>query len=151
MPIRFQHIAIAWFMFCFCAYSENPVFRAESQLFVSINQVRRANGLSPLRWDQSLAIAARRHAEMMARHRSAQHAFKDEPGLSARARQAGAHFGWLSENVIEGPSPEYIHTQFMRSPAHRANIMDRDMDSIGVGVAEHDGQLFAVEDFSQSR
>jgi uncharacterized protein YkwD len=39
----------------------------------------------------------------------------------------------------------------MRSPPHRANILDRDMDSIGVGVVERDRQFFAVEDFSQAR
>jgi uncharacterized protein YkwD len=39
----------------------------------------------------------------------------------------------------------------MKSPLHRANILDKDMDSIGVGVVEQGGQLFAVEDFSQVR
>jgi uncharacterized protein YkwD len=39
----------------------------------------------------------------------------------------------------------------MKSPPHRANILDKDMDSIGVGVVERGGQLFAVEDFSQAR
>jgi uncharacterized protein YkwD len=39
----------------------------------------------------------------------------------------------------------------MKSPPHRANILDRDMDSIGIGVVEQAGQLFAVEDFTQAR
>jgi uncharacterized protein YkwD len=39
----------------------------------------------------------------------------------------------------------------MKSPPHRANILDRDMDSIGIGVVEQRGQLFAVEDLSQAR
>jgi len=39
----------------------------------------------------------------------------------------------------------------MKSPPHRANILDRDMDSIGVGVVEQGGQFFAVEEFSQAR
>jgi uncharacterized protein YkwD len=85
----------------------------------------------------------------MAEHRSAQHAFGGEPGLSARVKQAGSHFSWLSENVAQGPTSEFIHTQFMRSPNHRANILDMDMNSIGVGVVEQRGQLFAVEDFAQ--
>ena len=74
-----------------------------------------------------------------------------EPTLSARAKQAGARFSWLSENVTQGPTPGFIHSQFMKSPPHRANIVDTDMDSIGVGVVEQGGQLFAVEDFSQAR
>jgi uncharacterized protein YkwD len=39
----------------------------------------------------------------------------------------------------------------LRSPNHRANILDSDMDSIGVGVADRGGQLFAVEDFSKAK
>ena len=138
-------------MLCWPAYSQTPMVRSERELFAAVNQARRAQGLAPLRWDESLAAAARRHAEAMAEHGSAQHGFEGEPSLSARVKQAGAHFSWLSENVIQGPSPEFIHTQFMKSPPHRANILDRDMDSIGVGVVEQGRQLFAVEDFSQAR
>ena len=148
---RLAAVAMVGIMLCWSAYGEMPVLRVERELFASVNQARRAQGLSPLRWDESLATAARRHAEVMAEHRSAQHGFEGEPSLSARVKQAGVHFSWLAENVIQGPSPEFIHEQFMKSPPHRANILDRDIDSIGVGVVEQGGQLFAVEDFSQAR
>jgi uncharacterized protein YkwD len=148
---RLAEVAVVSIMLCWSASSQTAVLRAERELFAAVNQARRAQGLAPLRWDESLAIAARRHAEVMAEHRSAQHGFEGEPSLSARVKQAGAHFGWLSENVTRGPTPEFIHTQFMKSPPHRANILDRDMDSTGVGVVEQSGQLFAVEDFSQAR
>jgi uncharacterized protein YkwD len=148
---RLAGAAMVGIMLCWSAYGETAVLRAERELFASVNQARRAQGLSPLRWNESLAAAARRHAEVMADRGSAQHEFEGEPGLSARVKLAGAHFSWLSENVTQGPSLEFIHTQFMKSLPHRANILDRDMDSIGVGVVEHGGQLFAVEDFSQAR
>ncbi|MGA2202893.1 MAG: CAP domain-containing protein [Terriglobales bacterium] len=144
-------MAMVGIMLCWPAYGQTPTLRVERELFAAVNQARRAQGLTPLRWDESLAAAARRHAEAMAEHGSAQHGFEGEPSLSARVKQAGAHFSWLSENVIQGPSPEFIHTQFMKSPPHRANILDRDMDSIGVGVVEQGTQLFVVEDFSQAR
>jgi len=143
--------AMVAIMLCWPAYSQTASLRGERALFASVNQARRAQGLSPLRWDESLATAARRHAEAMAEHGSAQHGFEGEPSLSARVKQTGARFTWLAENVTQGPSPEFIHEQFMKSPPHRANILDRDMDSIGVGVVERGGQLFAVEDFTQAR
>jgi len=87
----------------------------------------------------------------MAQHGMAQHGFEGEPGLSARVKEMGAHFTWLSENVTQGPTASFIHSQFMSSPNHRSNVLDRDMDSIGIGVVERGGQLFAVEDFSQAR
>ena len=124
---------------------------AERELFAAVNQARRNQGLAPLRWDESLAVAARRHAAAMAEHRSAEHGFEGEPSLAVRVKQAGAHFVWLSENVTQGPKPDFIHTQFMKSPNHRANILDGDMNSIGVGVVEQGGQLFAVEDFADLR
>ncbi len=149
---RLAALAMVGIMLCWPAYGETPVSsRTERELFASVNQARRAQGLAPLRWNDSLAAAARRHAEVMAKRGSAQHGFEGEPSLSARAKQAGAHFSWLSENVTQGPTTEFIHSQFMKSPPHRANILDIDMDSIGVGVVEKGGQLFAVEDFSQAR
>jgi uncharacterized protein YkwD len=149
--IRTRLMAMVGIVICWSAYGQTSVSRAERELFTSVNQARRAQGLGPLRWDERLAAAARRHAEVMAERGSAQHGFEGEPSLSARAKQAGAHFHWLSENVTRGPTPRFIHSQFMNSPPHRANILDRDMDSIGVGVVERRGQLFAVEDLSQAR
>jgi uncharacterized protein YkwD len=146
---RMAVVAIAGIMVYGFANAQSPAVRTERNLLAAVNQARRNQGLAPLRWDESLAAAARRHAAVMAEHRSAQHAFGGEPGLSARVKQAGAHFSWLSENVSQGPTSDFIHTQFMRSPSHRANILDMDMNSIGVGVVEQAGQLFAVEDFAQ--
>jgi len=141
-------VGMVGIMLCWSAYSQTSFLRAERELFASINQARRAQGFAPLRWDETLATAARRHAEAMAERGSVQHGFEGEPGLSARVKQAGARFSWLAENVAQGPTPQFIHVQFMKSPPHRANILDRDMDSIGIGVVEQRGQLFAVEDIS---
>jgi uncharacterized protein YkwD len=133
---------------CASAHAESTS-QAEQELFASVNQARRAQGLPALKWDDSLATAARRHAAQMAAHGEAQHQFEGEPNLSTRAKQAGAHFGWLSENVIVGVSAEAVHNEFMNSANHRANILDKDMDSVGIGVLEHGGKLFVVEDFAQ--
>jgi uncharacterized protein YkwD len=148
---RLVTLAVMGAVLCCLAYSQTTVSRAERELFAAVNQARWAQGLQSLRWDESLAAAARRHATVMAERGSAQHGFEGEPSLSARVKQAGGRFTWLSENVTQGPTPEFIHVQFMKSPPHRANILDRDMDSIGIGVVEEHGQLFAVEDLSQAR
>jgi uncharacterized protein YkwD len=148
---RLSALGMVGIMLCWSAYGESVVSQAERELFASINQARRSQGLRALRWDDSLAAAARRHAEVMAQRGTAQHGFDGEPSLSARVKQTGARFAWLSENVTQGPTAQFIHTQFMKSPPHRANILDTDMDSIGVGIVERNGQLFTVEDFSQAR
>jgi uncharacterized protein YkwD len=137
--------------FCGAAYGETSASRVERELLALVNQARRAYGLTPLRWNEALATAAHRHAEVMAERGSAQHDFAGEPGLPARVKRAGASFHWLSENVAQGSSPQLIHAQFMKSAKHYANILDRDMDSIGIGVVERRRQWFVVEDFSQAR
>lgn len=133
------------------AQSRSSSTESELRLLESVNHVRKEQGLPGLHWNNELAAAARKHASVMAQHGAAEHGFPGEPGLAARATQAGAKFSWLSENVCEGTRVEAIEEQFMNSPKHRANILDSDMDSVGIGVVERDGQLFAVEDFAKAK
>src|SRR6202140_4470501 len=117
-------------------------------LFGSANHERVAHGLAPLKWSATLAGAARHHALRMAARNTLSHQLPGEPGMAGRASQAGARFSSLAENVAEGPSTESIHQQWMNSPTHRANLLDPQLDSVGIAVAERNGVLFAVEDFS---
>jgi len=124
---------------------------AEQELFHAVNQERRAHGLPPLQWDEALANAARAHAQRMAQQGTVTHQLPGEHNLLTRARADGAHFSWISENVDEGPNAKGIHQSFVRSPRHYGNMLDSDMDSIGIGIAERNGQTYAVEDFSKGR
>ena len=124
---------------------------AERQLLNAVNQERKARGLPTLQPDEALATAARAHAQRMAEQGTISHQLRGEPNLLSRVRAAGAHFTWLAENVDEGPNGTAIHQSFMKSPQHRANILDPDMDSAGIGIAERNGQMFAVEDFSKAK
>jgi hypothetical protein len=105
-------------------------------------------GLAPLKWSDALAEAARQHALRMAQQNTLSHQLPGEPPLTDRASRAGARFQILAENVAEGPSAQTIHQMWMHSPPHRANLLDRQLDSVGIAVAVRNGTLFAVEDFS---
>jgi hypothetical protein len=117
-------------------------------LFESANHERAARGLAPLKWSDALATAARQHASRMAVQNTLSHQLPGEPGMAERASRAGARFSSLAENVAEGRGAENIHQQWMKSPPHRANLLDPELDSVGIAVAEGHGVLFAVEDFS---
>ena len=123
----------------------------ERDLFDYANHERSAQGLPALRWDNALANAAQKHAAIMAQQGSLSHQFPGESSLPSRAAHSGVRFVWLAENVAQGPSAQLIHAEWVKSPNHRANLLDRDMDSIGIAVAERDGQWFAVEDFSKAK
>ena len=131
--------------------AQNKTTSLERELFNATNRERLAHGVPALQWSDSLAVAARNHASEMANKDALSHQFKGEPSLPSRVKQTGARFVWLSENVALGPSPSVIHTEFVKSPPHRANILDADMNRMGVGVVERNGQLFAVEDFSKAK
>ena len=126
------------------ALAQQKTSDAERQLLNSVNQERKAHGLSPLKYDEALATAARAHAQRMAEQGTISHQLPGEPNLLTRARAAGAHFSWIAENVDEGPNAAAIHQSFMKSPQHRANILDPDMDSAGIGVADRNGQLLSL-------
>jgi len=120
----------------------------EQFLFDSANRERIAQHLPPLKWDNALADAARQHAALMAKEEDLSHQLPGEPALDRRASQAGARFSRVGENIAMGPEASPIHTGWMHSPGHRANILDVHFTALGVGVAEDGRALYAVEDFS---
>ena len=109
---------------------------AERLLFDSANRERAALHLQPLTWDESLAKAARLHAVRMAQQKRLEHQLRGEPALDQRAAQAAAHFSKIGENIAVGPRPSTIHTGWMHSPPHRANILDPQFTVLGVGVVQ---------------
>jgi hypothetical protein len=121
---------------------------SEQALLQSANRERESRGLAPLKWSDSLADAARQHAQLLAQENTLSHQFPGELGLAERTKRAGARFSSVAENIAEGPSAEVIHRLWMNSPPHRANLLDPRLDSVGIAVTDRNGTLFAVQDFS---
>lgn len=123
---------------------------AEQYLFSAANAERAERGLQPLRWDQTLYRAAQRHAGEMAARESISHQYPGELDLAGRGRAAGARFTVIAENVAEAWSAPEIHDAWMRSPGHRANLLDPRVNSVGISVLRRGNELYAVEDFDRS-
>jgi hypothetical protein len=107
---------------------------AEGDLLSRINASRSAAGLPAVSTHSDLVPDARNHsAEMMAAGR-----------IYHTSNLAGVASGWeaLAENVGAGPSVDSLHSAFMNSAGHRANILG-DYNYVGVGVAS-DGDLLWV-------
>jgi hypothetical protein len=123
----------------------------EQALFQLANQTRAAHNLPPLQWDNAIASAARTHDQRMIREPGPpEHQYPGEPDLTARGAQAGAHFTTIAENLARGADPKQIHQTWMNSPTHRANLLDPNLNAIGIAVIDSMGSLNAVEDFSHS-
>lgn len=119
------------------------------QLFALANQTRSRMGRGSLEWDQSLADAAMKHCQRMAVEGPLSHRYNGELDLTARAAQAGAHFSLIEENIAIGPYPATIHQEWMNSQGHRENLLNPDIDRIGVAVISARGVLYAVADYSK--
>ena len=128
-----------------------PVGSPEQTLLQLANQSRAAHNLAPLKWDSSLARAAHAHLQWVVRNSSdLQHQYPGEPDLVTRGANAGARFGTISENIAgHGPTAASLHQIWMTTPTHRANLLDPNLNVVGIAVVENQGLFFAVEDFAR--
>jgi uncharacterized protein YkwD len=123
---------------------------SERELFDLLNHERSANNLPELKWDDALFKAARQHALLMLDLNMLEHQLPNEPGLEERLTNAGARFTYIAENIAVGKDSATIHSGWMHSPGHRANILSPRITAVGIAVVRGAGGLYAVEDFCQS-
>ena len=142
--------AIVVFITSCSVYAQSEVSTAERALFDALNRERAAQGLPALHWDAALAAAAREHASQMAQRNVLSHQLPGEPQVQDRATKAGARFTTIAENIAVAPNSATIHSAWMQSPHHRENILDPELNGVGIGVVKGNDGLFAVQDFSQA-
>jgi uncharacterized protein YkwD len=111
-----------------------------------VNRERAAHGERPLRANARLARAAQAHARSMAVYDYFEHVSPSGLTPLARMRAVGyissSHVGYeVGENIawatLALATPRAIVAAWMRSPGHRANILDRRYRETGVGVSPH--------------
>jgi uncharacterized protein YkwD len=124
----------------------------EQALLQLANQARAAHNLPALQWDDSLAKAAHFHLQWVMRNSGELlHQYPGEPDLVTRGANAGAHFATIAENIGgRGTNPPALQQVWMSTPTHRANLLDPNLNAVGIAVAENQGQFFAVEDFGRT-
>lgn len=120
------------------------------QLFALANQARARAGVRPLVWDAALTEAALKHCQRMVEEGPIAHRYDGEPGLADRTAAAGAHFSEIEENVAVGPYADAIQEEWMNSPGHRENLLNPNVDHVGIAVVGARGVLYAVADYSRA-
>jgi uncharacterized protein YkwD len=104
------------------------------------NQTRAERGLGRLCVHPALTRAARSHSlEMIERDYMSHNSYNGE-SVDARLRRFGYDWGTYGENVAWGSagsyaSPETRFKAWMKSPGHRANILNGNFREIGIGTA----------------
>ncbi|MEU3310145.1 CAP domain-containing protein [Nocardiopsis sp. NPDC055551] len=101
-----------------------------------VNSERSANGCEPVHVDDRLTAAAQEHSDDMAARDYMAHQSPDGEGPGERANRHG-YDSWGAENVAKGQqSAEQVMDAWMNSEGHRANILNCDLQAIGVGEAD---------------
>ncbi len=122
----------------------------ESEEFALTNQARVSSGLPALQCDLALADVARAHSEDMARRNFFSHTNPEgEQPWDRMRRQGIADFSTAGENIAYGySSPSEVHSVWMNSSGHRANILSRNYTHIGVGAYNDNGTLYWTQVFA---
>ena len=112
------------------------------------NYQRAKHNCAPLRTDSRLVRASRNHSAWMARTGSFGHTGAGGSSFVARERAAG-YTAPLSENIAWGyRSGADVVNAWMRSPGHRANILNCRARAVGVGaVYSANGTPYYTQDF----
>jgi len=105
-------------------------------MFERLNRDRKAQGLSPLRFDERLSDIARHHSADMRDHHFFEHESPRSGSVDNRLDAAGYAFLTARENLSEAPDIERSEEGLLHSPPHYANIMSTDVTHVGVGIVE---------------
>ena len=127
------------------------------EVLVQINNLRSANGLTPLVENQYLNIAAQNHANWIASTGIGGHT--GEGGSTAADRALAVGYGqgakvWVTENWARGPgltAYDCVYTMWAPSAAHLDNMLTTWHNEFGAGVAlDGDGFTVYVVNFGHS-
>lgn len=113
----------------------------ETCFFNKINAERSNVGRPKLVQKGDLSSVARKHSKAMAADETIYH-------NSNLKNEVGGNWWALGENVGMGPDCESLHNAVMDSPGHKANVLDKDYNQIGVGAEMEEGTIYVTMVFA---
>ncbi len=120
---------------------------AEAAVLALVNQERATAGCSPVRADRSLAALAGDFSEDMAARGFFDHTDPDGASPWDRAEKAGIA-GLGGENIARGQADaQAVMDAWMNSEGHRANILNCEFKTLGVGVHMAPGGPWWTQNF----
>lgn len=121
----------------------------ELEVIANANSARAAQGLDPLTCDPLMTISARKHSVDMCENGYFSHSSRDGRSPFDRMREEGVRFGAAGENIAAGQrSADQVHSAWMGSSGHRANILGSRYRRIGVGYESCGGRPYWTQNFA---
>jgi uncharacterized protein YkwD/uncharacterized membrane protein required for colicin V production len=116
----------------------------EREMWSLVNAERTRRGIPPLKWDDRLMKVARGHSQDMFKRGYFSHYSPEGKTVADRVTAVGLKFTVVGENLALAPTLTIAHQGLMESPGHRANILNKEFTSVGIGaiVARPYGIMF---------
>lgn len=133
--------------------SDVELSKEEQFVLDRTNEARAKESLSPLKPNKILMQAARNHSSNMARQGRMEHEL-DGKTPADRASALGYVYQNLGENIASGLplSPEDAIKTWMKSEGHRKNILGKEYQEIGIGIARNArGETYYTQVFGRPR
>lgn len=119
-----------------------------NQVLQLVNQERASRGLQPLTLDAKASAAAQVRATECAR--SFSHTRPDGRSCFTALKDGGVSYRRAGENIAYGQrTPSAVMTDWMNSSGHRANILNSNYTSIGIGYTVINGTPYWAQFFVQ--
>ncbi|MGP3976488.1 sigma-70 family RNA polymerase sigma factor [Streptomyces sp. 8N114] len=116
----------------------DPADTPAEQVLALVNTERTKAGCRPLKLDDRLTRAAQLHSEDMSANHYFNHTSQDGRSFSDRAKAQGYQSPG-GENIARGQSsPKDVMSAWMNSEGHRANILNCNLTTMGLGLVEDD-------------
>ena len=113
-----------------------------------LNKDRAANGLPPLKLNNSLVSLAENYADDMISRNYFSHYNPEGQSPFDRMKNAGIRYSYAGENIAINSSVDAAEKAFMNSPGHRANILSSNYTEVGIGVKlSPRGSVYVVQEF----
>ena len=113
-----------------------------------VNEERAKVGCSPVAADSALAELAETFSEDMAARGFFDHTDPDgDDPLGPRGRRPASPASAARTSPAARPTPAAVMEAWMNSPGHKANILNCDFKTLGVGVHLGDGGPWWTQDF----
>ncbi|MCC0094254.1 sigma-70 family RNA polymerase sigma factor [Streptomyces flavotricini] len=118
------------------------------QVIALVNSERAAAGCGPLKEDPKLQSAAQGHSDDMAARDFFDHTNPDGADPGKRTTAAGYRWSTYGENIARGQqTAASVMDSWMKSPGHRANILNCSFKDIGVGIHTGPGGPWWTQNF----
>ncbi|BFV55204.1 hypothetical protein KCMC57_up03080 [Kitasatospora sp. CMC57] len=121
---------------------------AQQQVLDLVNTERSKNGCGPVKANSKLQAAAQGHSDDMAARNFFSHTNPDGNGPQPRIEAAGYRWSTWGENIARGQQDAAaVMDAWMKSPGHRANILNCAFTEMGLGTHFASGGPWWTQNF----